>query len=89
MSNVIFLVGSLLCATATSSMMFVVARGVAGLGFAGDTAGCFAVAVETVPLNRRPVFAGLLGCVESFAIIVAPILGGSLTQALGWRWCFW
>ncbi|KAE8404930.1 major facilitator superfamily domain-containing protein [Aspergillus pseudonomiae] len=88
-SNVIFLVGSVLCATAASSTMFIVGRAVTGVGFAGELAGCFAVLVHIVPLNRRPVFAGLMACVESLAIIAAPILGGALTQSLGWRWCFW
>jgi MFS family permease len=89
MSNVIFLVGSLLCATAATSTMFIVGRAVTGLGFAGELAGCFAVAVHILPLSRRPVFAGLMACVESLAIIAAPIVGGALTQSLGWRWCFW
>ncbi|KAJ9604998.1 hypothetical protein H2200_010387 [Cladophialophora chaetospira] len=89
MSNVIFLMGSLLCATAASSTMFIVGRAVIGLGFAGELAGCFAVALQILPLNRRPVFAGLMACVESLAIIAAPIVGGALTQSLGWRWCFW
>lgn len=88
-SNAIFLVGSLLCATAVSSAMFIAGRAVSGLGFAGELAGCFALLVDTVPLSRRPVFAGLMACVESLAIISAPILGGALTQSLGWRWCFW
>ncbi|KAB8256125.1 major facilitator superfamily domain-containing protein [Aspergillus pseudonomiae] len=88
-SNVIFLVGSVLCATAASSTMFIVGRAVTGVGFAGELAGCFAALVHIVPLNRRPVFAGLMACVESLAIIAAPILGGALTQSLGWRWCFW
>ncbi|KAE8162633.1 major facilitator superfamily domain-containing protein [Aspergillus tamarii] len=88
-SNVIFLVGSVVCATAVSSTMFIVGRAVTGLGFAGGLAGCFAVLGHILPLNRRPVFAGLMACVESLAIIAAPIVGGALTQSLGWRWCFW
>ncbi|KAB8218887.1 major facilitator superfamily domain-containing protein [Aspergillus novoparasiticus] len=59
-SNVIFLVGSVLCATAASSTMFIVGRAVTGLGFAGELAGCFAVLAHILPLNRRPVFAGLM-----------------------------
>lgn len=30
-----------------------------------------------------------LKCVESLAIISAPLVGGALTQSLEWRWCFW
>jgi MFS family permease len=89
MSVVIFLVGSLLCATAASSMMFVLGRAVTGLGFAGNLAGCFAVAVQLIPLDKRPMYVGLMTCVESLAIIAAPIVGGALTQSAGWRWCFW
>ncbi|KAL4806613.1 major facilitator superfamily domain-containing protein [Aspergillus unguis] len=89
LSNAVFLVGSLLCATAASSAMFVVGRAVTGLGFSGGLAGCFAVITHILPLSKRPVFAGLMACVESLAIISAPVVGGALTQALGWRWCFW
>ncbi|KAJ5629928.1 hypothetical protein N7528_003585 [Penicillium herquei] len=89
LSNVIFLVGSLPCATAASSTMFIVGRTVTGLGFSGGLAGCFAVITHILPLNKRPAFSGLLACVESLAIISAPIVGGALTQSLGWRWCFW
>lgn len=89
MSVVIFLVGSLLCATAASSMMFVIGRGVTGLGFAGNLAGCFAIGVQILPLDKRPMYVGLMTCVESLAIVATPIVGGALTQSLGWRWCFW
>ncbi|KAJ5226834.1 Major facilitator superfamily domain general substrate transporter [Penicillium citrinum] len=89
MSNAIFLAGSLLCATASSSTMFIVGRAVTGLGFSGELSGCFAAAIHTLPLNKRPMFMGLMACVESMAIISAPIVGGALTQSLGWRWCFW
>lgn len=89
LSNAIFLVGSLLCATAPSSTVFIIGRAVTGLGFSGGLAGAFAVLTHILPLHKRPLFAGLMACVESLAIISAPILGGALTQSLGWRWCFW
>ncbi|KAJ5851834.1 Major facilitator superfamily domain general substrate transporter [Penicillium soppii] len=69
--------------------MFIVGRAVTGLGFSGGLSGCFAVVINILPLDKRPVYTGLLACVESLAIISAPIVGGALTQALGWRWCFW
>ena len=88
-SNVIFLVGSLLCATAPSSAVFILGRAVTGVGFAGEMAGCYALLVEIMPLRKRPVYAGMMAAVESLAIIAAPIVGGGLTKSLGWRWCFW
>ena len=71
-SNLIFLIGSLLCAMAVSSTMFILGRAVTGLGFAGELAGCFAVAVQIMPLSRRPMFAGFMACVESLAIVSNP-----------------
>lgn len=89
LSNVIFLVGSLLCATAASSMMLIVGRAVTGLGFSGELAGCFAVLLHILPLERRPVFIGLMASVDLVAAMAAPVVGGALTESLGWRWCFW
>ncbi|KAJ5295553.1 efflux pump antibiotic resistance protein [Penicillium antarcticum] len=73
LSNAIFIIGSLLCAIAATSTMFIVGRAVTGLGFSGGLAGCFAVITQLIPLSKRPLFA----------------VGGALTQSLGWRWCFW
>lgn len=85
----IFTLGTILCATAVSSKMFVLGRAVSGLGEAGLIAGCFVLTVHLLPLRRRPVFAAVLSGVESVAELVAPILGGVLTERLSWRWCFW
>ena len=85
----IFTLGTVLCATANSSKMFVLGRAVSGLGEAGLIAGCFVLIVHLLPLRRRPVYAAVLSGVESVAELVAPILGGVLTERLSWRWCFW
>ncbi|KAE8422257.1 major facilitator superfamily transporter [Aspergillus pseudocaelatus] len=89
LAQAIFLVSSLLCSTAATSSMFVVGRAVTGAAFAGIIGGLFTILVYILPLHRRPFFCGLLGIIESVAILAAPIVGGLLTQSLGWRWCFW
>ncbi|KAH7392460.1 major facilitator superfamily transporter [Phaeosphaeria sp. MPI-PUGE-AT-0046c] len=88
-ANAIFTFGSLICATATSSKMFVVGRAFTGAGFAGLIGGIFTVITYILPLRKRPFYCGILGGVEAVAMLVAPILGGVLTQSIGWRWCFW
>lgn len=69
--------------------MFVAGRAVTGAGFAGIISGFFIMLTHILPLRRRPLFCGVLGGIESVAIIAAPIVGGALTQSIGWRWCFW
>ena len=89
LANAISIAGSLLCGTATTSTMLVVGRAVAGLGSAGLFAGCFVIPVQSIPLRRRPMFFGGMGGIEGVATMAAPLLGGALTQSLGWRMCFY
>jgi MFS family permease len=69
--------------------MFVAGRAITGIGFAGIIGGLFTILVYVLPLRRRPFYCGLLGMIESIAILAAPIIGGVLTESPGWRWCFW
>jgi MFS family permease len=89
LANAISVVGSVFCGAATSSTMLVVGRAVAGLGTAGIFSGCFVILVQSIPLRRRPMFAGIMGGIEGVATLAAPLLGGTLTESLGWRWCFY
>lgn len=88
-ANAVSVAGSLLCGAAATSSMLVVGRAVAGVGSAGLLSGCFVIMVQSVPLHRRPMFLGVMGAVEGVATLAAPLLGGALTQSLGWRWCFY
>lgn len=88
-SVAIFMCGSLLSATAPSSMVFVVSRAICGLGQAGVIQGAFYMLTHIVPLRKRPRIAGALGGIEAVASIAAPSLGGIIVGRLSWRWCFW
>jgi predicted MFS family arabinose efflux permease len=88
-SIVIFMLASVLCATAPTSAAFVTGRAVSGFACAGIMAGCFLLLVQALPLRKRPMYVGCLGAVEGLAIIIAPLLGGVITDRLGWRWCLW
>jgi MFS family permease len=88
-SNVIFLVGVTVCGAAGSDTVLIVGRAVAGLGTAGLMAGSAVVIVQAVPLHRRPVFQGFQAGIEGVSVLAGPLLGGVLTQYVGWRWCFW
>ena len=88
-SIVIFLFGSVLCASASSSKMFVLGRCVCGLGNAGSISGGFIIITYILPPHKRPLWASLLNMFEAVASIAGPLLGGILVEKLSWRWCFW
>lgn len=85
----VFIVGSTLCATALSSIAFIVGRVIAGCGAAGVMQGAFAIVVKTVPISRRPFNFGLFVGVFGVSIGVGPVLGGAFADRGIWRWCFW
>ncbi|KAI9650535.1 hypothetical protein NHQ30_000551 [Ciborinia camelliae] len=86
---VIFEVGSILCAAAPNSPVFILGRAISGLGAAGIYQGALGIVGYTVVLEKRPLYFGIV--VSSFAIsgCIGPILGGVLTDHVSWRWCFW
>ncbi|KAI9709443.1 MAG: hypothetical protein M1820_003203 [Bogoriella megaspora] len=88
-SLLIFEAGSVLCATAPTSAVFVLGRAVCGLGCAGIVSGCFTMITLSVPLRQRPVFSGAAAVVEEIASVCGPLLGGVITDNISWRWCFY
>ncbi len=85
----IFVVSSVLCASAPTSSAFVLARAVNGLGTAGILSGCFTLIVQCLPLRKRPIYTGIFGAIEGVSFMASPTLGGIIIDKLGWRWCFW
>ncbi|RMZ72504.1 MFS transporter [Pyrenophora seminiperda CCB06] len=49
--------------------------------------GMLAGAVER---ERSPFFTGVLFGVAQMGVVVGPLVGGVLTERVGWRWCeYW
>lgn len=83
------LVGSIVCAAAPSSLLFILGRAIAGLGAAGGFQGALSIITHTVELERRPLFMGIVISVFGIAVSIGPVIGGVLTDRVNWRWCFW
>ncbi|GKT78478.1 MFS multidrug transporter [Colletotrichum tofieldiae] len=85
----LFEIGSLICAVAKSSDVFIVGRAVAGMGSAGLFNGALTIIAATVPLQRRPLIIGILiGC-SNLGLVIGPLVGGAFTEFVNWRWCFY
>ncbi|GAW16140.1 hypothetical protein ANO14919_055630 [Xylariales sp. No.14919] len=86
---VAFEVGSVVAATAQSSMVLIIGRVVAGLGGGGLTSGGSTILTHAVSIDKRAVFNSAFASTFGIASVVGPLLGGVLTDNLSWRWCFW
>ncbi|EFA77096.1 major facilitator superfamily protein [Heterostelium album PN500] len=88
-SLVTFLIGSLLCAVSTSMTMLIIVRAIQGIGGGGLMAAVMIVMAEIVPLRQRGKYQGLIGGVYALSSVIGPLVGGSFTDNVNWRWAFW
>ncbi|KAK1507827.1 uncharacterized protein CCOS01_16133 [Colletotrichum costaricense] len=87
-SLVTFAVGTLLCALAPMSSVFILGRAITGFATAAIISGAFAMVIHISPLRKRSKYAGIGAATEAVASLTAPLFGGLLTDRLNWRWCF-
>ncbi|MDA0637296.1 MFS transporter [Nonomuraea sp. MCN248] len=85
---VIFVVGAVLCATATTMPQFVAFRAVQGVGGGGLMIGAQAIIGEVVSPRERGRYLGLIGAAYVVAAVGGPLAGGFLVDTAGWRWIF-
>ncbi|MGC0416029.1 MFS transporter [Embleya sp. AB8] len=86
--TVLFTVASLLCALATDSAALIAARVVQGVGGAAIFATTIALLGHAYQGRDRGVAFGVWGSISGAAAAVGPIIGGLLTQHLGWQAIF-
>jgi EmrB/QacA subfamily drug resistance transporter len=84
----IFVTASLLCGLAGSPTMLNLARALQGSGGAMMFATSLALIAQEFPANERGTAFGIWGATTGFAVAVGPLVGGALTDGLGWEWIF-
>ena len=86
----LFLLGSLTCSIAPSVGVLIACRALQGLGASmlNPVALSIIANVFTSPQQRGKAV-GVWGAVGGLAFAIGPLLGGILTQTVGWRSVFW
>lgn len=81
---------SALCGLATSMPALVLFRGLQGLGGGALLATVFAQVADIFPdIKERARYQGLIFAMFSLSGMVGPVLGGWITDSMGWRWVFY
>jgi EmrB/QacA subfamily drug resistance transporter len=84
----VFVASSLVCGLSDAPTMLNLARGVQGLGGAMMFATALALIAQEFPPRERGTAIGLWGATTGFAVAVGPLVGGVITEHLGWEWIF-
>ena len=84
----IFTLASLLCGIAGSGLELDLARAFQGIGGAAMFTTALALIAQDFAGPARGTAIAFWGATVGGAVAVGPVLGGALTDGLGWRWIF-
>jgi EmrB/QacA subfamily drug resistance transporter len=85
----IFVLGSVLSGQSHNMTELIAFRAIQGLGAGAMTPIAQAILGDIFPPAQRARWTGYLMSIYGFATIIGPLLGGWITDNLGWRWTFY
>lgn len=88
-SCVLFGIGCIVFATATSMNVIVVGRLIKGLGAGGLDVLQTVILCDITTLKERPRWLGVLSAANAVGAVTGPFIGGGFAQRTGWPWLGW
>jgi EmrB/QacA subfamily drug resistance transporter len=85
---VVFVLGSALAGFSQDTGTLIVFRLMQGLGAGGLAALSQIIMADIISPRERGRYMGLFGAVMAVGMVGGPLIGGLLTDSLGWRWNF-
>lgn len=84
----VFLLGSVLGGLSQNMAMLIAARAIQGIGGGGLMSLAFTIIGDMVSPRERGKYQGYFGAVFGLSSVAGPLLGGLLTDTVGWHWIF-
>jgi len=85
---VIFVIASILCGFSSNMFELILFRGIQGIGGGILLSLPFIIVGEIFSPRERAKYMGILASVFGVSSVLGPILGGLITDVIGWRWVF-
>ena len=85
---IVFTCASLLCGLSGDATLLNFARGLQGCGAAAMFATALALIAQEFEGRERGTAIGAWGATVGGAVAIGPLVGGVLTESLGWQWIF-
>lgn len=85
---ILFVLSSVACGFSSNMLQLIIFRGIQGIGGGILISIPFIVVAELFPPRQRGKYAGMLGSVFGIANVLGPIVGGFITDFMGWQWVF-
>lgn len=83
--NGILALGAIACVVATSMEWLLIARLIQGFGAATSAVVVSAIIADVYKINRAARLYGLMNAVFTTLMAIAPLIGGLINSAIGWR----
>src|SRR4029453_15964244 len=87
--RLIFLIGSALSGLSQNMPQLIFFRALQGVGGGGLFAIALSIIGDVIPPRERGRYEGSFGAVFGVSSVAGPLLGGWLTDTVGWRWIFY
>lgn len=84
----IFIGGSLLCGLSQNMLLFIVFRGIQGIGGGIIVSSVFIIIADLFEPRKRGKYTGIVTSMYGVASIIGPLSGGFVTDHFSWHWIF-
>ena len=85
----VFTFSSLLCGLAGTAELLTAARVLQGVGAAFMMPATLSIITATFPPKERGAALGIWAGVSAMALAIGPLVGGLITEHIGWNWIFY